>query len=194
MPRVGGQAVAQVDHRARPRRPQRSARGEPRLWPAVASHQILGCAGRQLAGRDLFPQEQQARCGAAELAGDPDPIPGLRAVAPHRRLRRGKPAHHGHGDHERARGDHVAPGDSDVPAPGALLQAAHELERVGLAEVRGQRERHDRLARLGPHRREVGERGGERLPADVAGSMGGELEVDPFGDRVHRDHRRPIGA
>ena len=70
---------------------------------------------------------------------------------------------------------------------GQLLHPVDQLERV--AEVLREHHRYVRLAGLGPHRRDVGQRRGQRLPADVAGGVGAALEVDAVDERVDGVHR-----
>ena len=103
------------------------------------------------------------------------------AVAPDERVRVVGPAGHADGDGQAVGGDHVAAGDRDAVLFRQRLHAADERTRVRRIEPARQRERHMRLAGLGPHRREVGQRGGERLVADVGRRMRVEPEVGALG-------------
>ncbi len=59
---------------------------------------------------------------------------------------------------------------------------------------RRQHQRHVGLARRRSHRGQVGQRGGQRLPADVGRGVGGEREVHALDDGVDRRHRQGAGA
>ena len=76
MARVGREAVAQVDHRARSRAREREPGRELRLGAAVPVDQLRGLGN----ARRAVEQEQPGR-RAAELAGDPQLVTGPGTVA-----------------------------------------------------------------------------------------------------------------
>jgi signal transduction histidine kinase len=123
-----------------------------------------------------------------------DAVADARAVAPDDLRLLVGPPDDGHRDRERRRGDDVATGDRRPGARGEGLHRADELEHRRGVEAVGQPERDVRLAGVGAHRGEVGERCRQRAVAGVGRGDARvvEAEVDPVDHRVDaRDLERP---
>ena len=168
--------------------------------PSLTSIIAVAPAGRQRAA--LGEPGLEAAVGAppaavgrrAERAGHADQVAGARAVAAHQLGLGLRPARHGHGHHQRAARTTSPPA---IVTPQRSASAAIPPTSSSASDSpksAGQGERHVRLAGVRPHRREVGERGRQRLVADVAGVCGGALEVHALGDRVDRRDRHRPGA
>ena len=192
MARVGGEPVAQVDHRAG----ARAARARRRR-PAAARAAGGARPGRRPRARGGAPFEQRAG-PAAEPPSSPvthDLVARPRAVAADERVRVVGPAGHADRDGQAVRRDHVAARDRDArPRAASSSMPATSARAASGVEPARQRERDVRLARLGSHRRQVGEGGGERLVADVGGRVRVEREVRAVGHGVDRHDREPARA
>ena len=77
---------------------------------------------------------------------------------------------------------------------GERLHAGDELARRRLVEAARQCERDVRLAGLGSHRGQIGERGRQRLVSDVGRCVRVEPEMRPLADRVDRGDGDGAGA
>ena len=164
-------AVAQVDHRRGARGRQRAPRGQSRLGAAVPRHERTrprgsparsrGRAGRR--PRRRARRSRPARRPAARRRGPRAPPP----TPPSRSRRRSRPA--------------PGPRTTSPPAivvPVAVGQRGHAARPApsGLVAARGRPSASETYASpgRGAHRREVGQRRGQRLVADVGGRVGVE--------------------
>jgi hypothetical protein len=105
--------------------------------------------------------------GGAERAGHADEVARLRAGAADERVLGPGPADDRDGEREHRSGDDVAAGDRRPGRLGELLGALVERKRLGVGHGRRQDDAEVRLSRRDAHRREVGERRGERAVPDV---------------------------
>ena len=194
-----GEAVAQVHARAgravaSEQRPDAGAR----LRPAVPrdARRELGILGtpHQVGAPGLRAQPLEAGRRRAELTRDVHRVAGLRA-APLQDLSRLHAADERDVEDERPRrARDVAAGQRDVGRGGELGQAVEQAVHVFDERVGRQHEREQREPRGAAHRRHVADVDGERLVPDVGWRGEASIEVDPFDERVRRQHlqRTPI--
>ena len=101
----------------------------------------------------------------------------------------------GDGEEQDGRGDHVAARHRDAVGSQATAPSPSAMPASSSCETSsGTPELDVRLARLGAHRGEVGERDGERLVPDRVRGKGGAPEVDAVDERVHRGDAVPRGS
>ena len=147
--------------------------------------------GPERGGRQgLVFDQQESRRGTSQLSRHDQDIPGTGAAAGDEVLGAGRVAGHGHGEGEDRRPGQVAAGDRRAGLGRDRRHPLAQLEQLRLAHALGRAEHDVGLARLCPHRRQVRERGGERLAADLAQRGGLAAEVDALDQRVDRGRDR----
>jgi len=186
---IGAESVADVDHRPRARRRDRASLAQPRNRIELAREQRVALIRRQT--RRLRAVEQLDRgCPASEVTGHRQHVPRSGAGAGHQSRPPGLVADCGDRDDQHGRGDQVPARDRDRFALGDLDESVDDSEQLVVAEVgRGADDRVG-LALGRSHRGQVGECGGERLPAGGLGAKAVEPEVDTIHDRVDGDRAR----
>ena len=196
-PRRGGrrrpEAVADVDHRRRPGARQGGALGEPRRGVEQPPAQRLGD------GSAISPRAAGAPRRSRPAAAPPSSPVSTRTSSgggarPGNQVRRARAwpttvmARLSTGARVTSPPARVTPSSEASP-----LRPSSISQRVVLVEVLGHAEHAVGLTRPAPHRREVGERGGERPAADLRRATAAAAEVDPVDDRVDRGRGRAAG-
>ena len=191
MPRVGAEAVGDVDHRPRPGRRQGGAGREQRSRGQLAGDGGLARLLRQLRPEALVLEEHQPGGRAAELAGDADGHARLPPRAADQVVRPLGVADRGDADRQRRRRGHVPADHRDPLLDRQLGEAGGELEAGLPVEVGGDAEPHVRLPRPRSHRGEVAQRRRERLAADRPRRAPAAAEAEAVDQGVDGRRRRP---
>ena len=164
VPRVGRQAVREVDHRARAGPRQRATLREPRASVAGRGERGLGACGP----RGTALQHRQARAGAAEPAGHADHVSDTRAVAADQRCSSSAQPTAVTEIVSAGALDHVPAEDRDPRR--AASSCAPRTSSSACASVKpGGSPAQVCLARVGAHRGEIRERARQRPRADLRG-------------------------
>lgn len=190
---IGGQAVADVDHRSGAGRGKDGRRGELRLRPQLTGDEKVPCQVTQIRHRQPSQQSEAGR-GTTDRPGHRDHVAGASPRASYQRRLVVEMGDHGDADDDSRSGDDVTTRQVELELfcrrDDAIGQPLEVLVRCFGRSSQG--DQHLGGARPDPHRGDVRDRAGNRLAGDL-GRRAVSPEMDPRNRGVDRGDDPAVG-